>query len=296
MFGDGSDIKVPWELSRFQHLPLLAAAHRLTGDARYLDEIGAQLRSWIARNPVEHGPNWACTMDVAIRAANWVAALVMCCESAAREPWFDGALRSLLLHGRFIRSHLEYGEIRGNHYLSDIVGLLPVAAVFSGSAEGRRWSRWAAAELVREMEHQVRPDGSDHEASIPYHRLVTELFVCGTQAADALAPGALTPGYRARLDAMLRFTAAYTRPDGDAADGRRQRLGPLPAARRLRHGLPLAPPPVRAGRAGATARRRPRRVSGRRATGSCAEATCGRSCGAATSGCTDVAVTPTTMH
>ena len=26
-YGDGSDVKVPWELSRFQHLPLLAAAH-----------------------------------------------------------------------------------------------------------------------------------------------------------------------------------------------------------------------------------------------------------------------------
>ena len=29
-------------------------------------------------------------------------------------------------------------------------------------------------------------DGTAHEASTGYHRLVTELFVCGTQAADAL--------------------------------------------------------------------------------------------------------------
>jgi hypothetical protein len=216
VFGDGSDIKVPWELSRFQHLPVLAAAHRLTGDPRYVEEIGAQLGSWIARNPVELGPNWACTMDVAIRAANWVAALVMCCEAASREPWLEQALASLLLHGRFIRSHLEYGEIRGNHYLSDVVGLLPVAAVFIGGAEGRRWARWASGELLREMEHQVRPDGCGHEASIPYHRLVCELFVCGTQAADALTPGALTPAYRERLDRMLRFTTAYTPPAGNA--------------------------------------------------------------------------------
>ena len=31
VYPDASDIKVPWELSRFQHLPLLAAAYRLTG-------------------------------------------------------------------------------------------------------------------------------------------------------------------------------------------------------------------------------------------------------------------------
>jgi hypothetical protein len=213
-FGDGSDIKVPWELARFQHLPLLAAAHRLTGDRRYLDEIGAQLESFVAANPVEFGPNWACTMDVAIRAANWVAALAMVAE--ARPPWLERILASLLLHGRFIRSHLEWGNVRGNHYLSDVVGLLPVAALFSGSREGRAWMAWGARELAAEMEHQVRPDGCDHEASIPYHRLVTELFVTGTRAVDSAIPDAFQPAYRERLEAMLRFAAAYTRPDGDA--------------------------------------------------------------------------------
>ncbi len=88
-YPDGSDIKVPWELSRFQHLPLLAAAHRLSGDERYLDEIGAQLEYWIAANPVEIGVNWACTMDVAIRAANWVAALAMCADGRRGRPWLE---------------------------------------------------------------------------------------------------------------------------------------------------------------------------------------------------------------
>src|SRR4051812_10964590 len=41
-FPDHSDIKVPWELGRCQHLPVLAAAYRLTGDGRYLGELGAQ--------------------------------------------------------------------------------------------------------------------------------------------------------------------------------------------------------------------------------------------------------------
>jgi hypothetical protein len=80
--------------------------------------------------------------------------------------------------------------------------------------------------LAETIAHQVRPDGCDHEASIPYHRLVAELFAAGTAAADALCPGVLTDAYRARLERMLDFTAAYTRPDGlapqigDADDGR----------------------------------------------------------------------------
>jgi hypothetical protein len=225
-YRDDSDIKVPWELSRFQHLPILAAAHRVTGDRRYVDEVRAQLEHWMVENPVEFGPNWACTMDVAIRAANWVAALALCAGVAPREPWYEEVLASLLLHGRFITSHLEDGAVRGNHYLSDVVGLLPLAALFSNSSEGQGWAGWTAAQLLREMEHQVRRDGCDHEASIFYHRLVCELFICGTQAADGLGVGCFPDWYRKRLDLMLRFVADYARPDGmapqigDADDGR----------------------------------------------------------------------------
>ena len=231
VFDDDSDVKVPWELSRCQHLPLLAAAWRLDGEERHLEEIGAQLDSWIKANPVEIGPNWGCTMDVAIRAANWVAALAICAEGASGLPWFDRALGSLLLHGRFIAAHPEYGEVRGNHYLSDVVGLLVVAALFAGGEEGRGWLRWGAEELEAEMLHQVHPDGIDHEASVPYHRLVAELFAAGGGVVGALVPERPSAGFEERLAAMADFTADYTRPDGlapqigDADDGRFLPLG-----------------------------------------------------------------------
>jgi hypothetical protein len=231
VFPDDSDIKVPWELSRGQHLPLLAAAWRVTGERRFLDAAGAQLEAWIDGNPVEMGANWACTMDVAIRAANWVATLALLRGAVPDATWSGRVMESLLLHGRFIRSHLEWAEVRGNHYLSDVVGLLPLAALFGGGREGRDWASWGARELEAEMTHQVRPDGCDHEASIPYHRLVCELFVCGTQAVDALLPGRLSEGYRSRLRLMLGFVRDYTRPDGlapqvgDADDGRVLPLG-----------------------------------------------------------------------
>ncbi len=240
-YPDGSDIKVPWELSRFQHLPLLAAAHRLTEEHRYLDELGAQLSSWIAANPVEIGVNWACTMDVAIRGVNWVAALALCVDQVESLPWLGHVVGSLLLHARFIRGHLERGPARGNHYLSNIVGLLVISGVFVGSDEGRDWARWAARELGREFTHQVRSDGCDHEASTSYHRLVTELFIVGADAADVLAPGALDPAVRQGLDRMLAFVADYTRPDGlapqigDADDGRLLPLGDYASADQRSH-------------------------------------------------------------
>jgi heparinase II/III-like protein len=72
---------------------------------------------------------------------------------------------------------------------------------------------------------QVLPDGADFESSVPYHRLVTELFLASARLADYTgAP--LPPGVRCRLRNMIDVLTAVQRPDGlmpqvgDADDGR----------------------------------------------------------------------------
>src|SRR5690606_22728953 len=73
----GTDIKMPWELSRCQHFASLALADMVTDDARYYEEFKSQVRSWIATNPCGFGVNWVCAMAVAIRAANWLTATAL---------------------------------------------------------------------------------------------------------------------------------------------------------------------------------------------------------------------------
>ena len=43
------DIKVPWELSRLQHMPLLAEAYLQGKDEKYLREFRSQLEDWIRK-------------------------------------------------------------------------------------------------------------------------------------------------------------------------------------------------------------------------------------------------------
>ena len=61
--------------------PNPADSERLAFD---LSLNSVQLTDWIDSNPVEFGPNWASMMDVAIRAANWVAALTLGVGGAER--------------------------------------------------------------------------------------------------------------------------------------------------------------------------------------------------------------------
>ena len=65
-----ADVKVPWELSRLQFITTLGRAYWFTGDPKYKEQFVFELTDWIKSNPVDHGVNWTCSMEVAIRAIN----------------------------------------------------------------------------------------------------------------------------------------------------------------------------------------------------------------------------------
>jgi uncharacterized heparinase superfamily protein len=222
-----SDVKFPWEVSRMQWMVPLGQAYALTGDERYAAAARDLIDSWIAENPYACSVNWACTMDVALRLISWCWFFQIFCRS---EAWDDDGFRgrflqSLYLHADFTARHLEKSDVNGNHYTADAAGLVFAGLFFGPDGQAAAWLELGWSILRSEIALQVFPDGVDFEASVPYHRLVQELFLypalyrlrCGLPVDDQ---------YRDRLLAMARFTAAYSRPDGsvplwgDADDAR----------------------------------------------------------------------------
>jgi len=225
---DDSDVKVPWELSRCQHFATLGKAYwyinqskmqnakcKIDGE-KYAREFVEQISDWIDANLVELGVNWACTMDVAIRAVNWLWGYYFFCELPNVTKEFKiKFFKSLFLHGLHIINNLEFGQIRGNHYLSDIAGLVYLGIFFQETKDGKRWLEKGLSALKEEMKVQVYPDGVDCEGSISYHRLVTELFISTTLL--CLKKGITFPEwYITRLEKMIEFVMYYTKPDGTA--------------------------------------------------------------------------------
>ncbi len=206
-----ADARVVWELNRFHHAVALGTAWRVTRDGCYPATFVSQVGDWLAANPVGHGINWACAMEVAVRAINWLFACALMQEALPAE--FERALLgALLTHGHYIRANLELALVTTNHYLADLCGLAVLGLALPG-AEPDRWRRFALRELAREVAFQVYPDGADFEASTSYHRLAVELFDLPARLAQhtgALVPPILTE----QLPLMRAFTAAVTRPDG----------------------------------------------------------------------------------
>jgi hypothetical protein len=213
----GVDVKLPWELARMQHLPRLA----LLADAGTLPALAAEFRAqaldFMGSNPPGWGANWACAMDVAIRAANLILAWEL---FRARGATFDEAFEdelaaSLLAHGRHVMANLEWSERhRGNHYLADVCGLAVIARALPDTPESAEWRRFTATELNAEILRQFTPDGANFEASTAYHRLSAEMAM--VTAALLLGRGeSLSDETLARLAAAARFAAHVTKPSGE---------------------------------------------------------------------------------
>lgn len=224
-----ADVKIPWELSRFQHIPTLGQAYWLTNDEKFAIEYRDQIENWIDENPIAIGVNWTCTMDVSIRAVNWIIGYYYFKDSKSLSSSFwKRYFKNLYLTGKFINENLE-NYINGhgnNHYLSNLVGLVWLGLFFNNfNNRTIKWLDKGIKEVIKEMKYQVNPEGTNFEASIPYHRLVTEFFLSTTILAEKNNIS-FPSDYKERLERMCEFIMYYTKNNGlapqvgDADDGR----------------------------------------------------------------------------
>ena len=181
----GVDIKVPWELSRFQHLPQLALFSLLDNNLlkKNIQEFKYQILDFIDNNPPRMGVNWVCTMDVGIRVSNMLVAYDMFIQmddnNLLDKKFKQQFANSVYEHGLHIVNNLEYSEsLTSNHYLSDIAGLLFVSAYIEESETGEvsQWLAFSIQEIISEMEKEFYEDGGNFESSTNYHRLSGELM------------------------------------------------------------------------------------------------------------------------
>jgi hypothetical protein len=227
-----SDVKIPWEISRLQWLIPVGQAYLLTGKDEYARFTREILAEWITANPYAHTVNWCCTMEPAIRLFTFAWLFHVFNGSKA---WVDSEfrlelLRCIYLHGDFTFRYLEFSDINGNHCTADAAALVVAGIFFGEGACPRLWLERGWRVLCDELPKQVFADGVDFEASVPYHRLVTELFFYPARYRE-LVGLEVAAEYRSRVLAMARFAAEYSRPDGtvplcgDADDARALPLG-----------------------------------------------------------------------
>ena len=181
----GIDIKLPWELARMHHLVHLASDYSKNPKLNKKNKIEFQNQviDFIANNPPCFGVNWVCTMDVSIRISNILLAYDIFKSSKCD---FSNDFNKIIAnstydHGKHIINNLEwYNGTRGNHYFSNIIGLLFCSSHLKITETSHAWFVFGVSELINEFDFQFHSDGSNFEGSTLYHRLVTEFAMWGT--------------------------------------------------------------------------------------------------------------------
>jgi hypothetical protein len=222
------NVKQVWELSRLQHLTLLAAAWYLTGDDRYAQRAADQLRSWWEENPFLSGVNWTSGIEVGIRLMNfaWIRRLL--------DSWpgvtdlFERnelALWQIWWHQTYLERFPSRGSSANNHQIAEAAGQLTAGCAFPWFRESGRWRRSGGELLERSLGANTFGSGINRELATDYHGFVFELGAFA--AAEAAASGhpvsdPTRTTLRTMADCMAALVDERLQPprQGDSDEGR----------------------------------------------------------------------------
>lgn len=178
------DIKVPWELARFNDFAFLSIFHLLTKNSelkvRIEFEFKNRILDFIAMNSPEFGVNWINTMEVSIRAVNWLVTFDILRQSGAEfdEEFKKIFFSSIYSHYRFIIKNPEWSSgMRGNHYFTNICSLLIISAYLPVTVDSTQTLLYSINNFIEELFYQFNDDGSNFEASTYYHCFVLEVLL-----------------------------------------------------------------------------------------------------------------------
>jgi len=218
---DGADVKVPWEVARFQHTTCLGQAYWISRDERYALEFVRQVTGWIEANPFPLGIHWSSPMECALRLVNWLVGYHFLRRSSTLSDHFLlRMVKSILQQARHVERNLEVSvdlsrgtRVAGNHYLCNVVGLLYVGILLPELRRAGWWRHFGRTQMISEMQCQVRSDGVHGEGSLAYHRFALEVFLCGAHLC-LLNRLCVPREFLARLTRMVDVLKHTVRPDG----------------------------------------------------------------------------------
>ncbi len=205
------DVKLVWELSRFNWVFPLARAFVATGGECYAEAFWQLFEDWLERNPPNRGIQWKCGQETALRALALCFASCVFATAPSTTPARLAALVSALpAHARRIEAHIAYAlSQKNNHALSEAASLWTIGLLFPELRASSRWRERGREVLESEVRRQIYADGAYVQHSANYHRLMLQLLawclILGERNGESFSPE-----LRDSFDRATRFLCALT--------------------------------------------------------------------------------------
>ena len=197
------DIKLVWELSRFDWMPKVAWAYQ-QGDNSALPLLELWVRDWVNKNPVNGGLNWKCGQEASLRCLNLLVSALFIDDSFNKPS--IGLLSFLEAHATRITPTLRYAMAQdNNHGTSEAAALFIVGEYLNihGSVKqkalGRKWAKKGRYWLENRVKHLVMADGSFSQHSVTYHRLLLDSLSFVELVRDSLDVKKFSKNYYSKM-------------------------------------------------------------------------------------------------
>lgn len=183
---EAGDIKFVWEKSRFTFLyDLVRYDFHFGQDQSEL--VFALILNWIEANPVNCGPNWECSQEIALRVFNWTFALHYYRRSdALTQNMLDVILASIHDQMKHVAGNIRFSRVavRNNHALTETLGLFLTGLLFPFFSESKAWKKCGKRWFEKEINFQIATDGTFIQSSMNYHRVAVQLLAWGIRLAE----------------------------------------------------------------------------------------------------------------
>ena len=221
---EGADIKLIWEINRWQQLTRLAMTAYYLQDEAAARKCIVWLEDWVKNNPPFKGWNWTSALETGYRLVQfvWIDALF----SEMAEEWnYDAELETLRYeilppHVFYTWRHRSFGSSANNHLIGELTGLIaalvrwPNLAVWCTSLDELQCF-WET-----EVLKQFATDGGNREQALNYHLFSFEFCIIAWTAIHAKGT-VTTARVEKTLGKMAEFLVSVQREEErwDYGDG-----------------------------------------------------------------------------
>lgn len=169
------DIRFTWEINRHQFMPYLASAYVKTKDNLYLDLLSKHLKEWIEENKYLKGINWTSSMEIALRAYQWIVVLYLL-EEADIIELKRKIINCIIISIKYVMSNLSLYSSANNHLILEVAISSIIGLAFKGVYK-QSWFEQGYNILSKELKEQFYDDGVNKEQALHYQGFVTDMML-----------------------------------------------------------------------------------------------------------------------
>jgi len=172
------DPKNIWELNRHNFLLTLGMAYWGTNNHAYYEKWKKTIISWIDNNPYNRGINWESSIELAIRAINWIWSSYFFQNELEKDIQLQNRIiKSLYLHAEHIYHHLSHYFSPNTHLTIEALGLIYVGLAYPSLKRSAAWVSTGKKILEEELNKQILGDGGYFERATYYHKYTVDLYL-----------------------------------------------------------------------------------------------------------------------